>query len=50
MKRDKYDNSSPYLWMFIAGFVLFWIMQWAESRPIKLKPRGNRPAASYYQR
>lgn len=50
MKRDRYDNSNPYLWMLIVGFILFWVMQWAGSRPVKLTPRENRPAASYHQR
>lgn len=37
MKRDKYDDSNPFLWMFIIGFLLFWLMQWNDARPTKLK-------------
>ncbi len=48
-KPDK-DDVNAHLWLMIAAIALFWLMQWADSRPVKLKPRENRPAATYYQR
>ena len=35
------DETNPFIWMLIIGFVLFWLMQWNDARPTKLKPQGN---------
>ena len=38
----KYDNANPYLWLLVFMFVMFWVMQWAGSRPVKLKPLSEK--------
>ena len=27
---DKYDDSSPYLWLIVAAYIMFFLMQWAS--------------------
>lgn len=49
-KLSKYDNSNPYLWLFLFFFCLFWLLQWAGERPTKLKPKEKRPAATRFYR
>ena len=41
----QYQTPNPFFWMLIAGFVLFWLLYWADGRPTPLTPRGRHATA-----
>jgi hypothetical protein len=40
-ERTKYDKDNSYFWLMIFCFVMFFYMQWVDSRPTHFKPRKS---------